>query len=83
MTMFERRKEPRPPIYKHGFIKFGAAGNEIRCTVNDLTPRGAGLSVGTTFGLPQVFRLTIDGEASTRHCRVIWIDGRKLGVTFE
>jgi hypothetical protein len=33
--------------------------------------------------LPRVFLLTIDGEATSRHCRVIWSDGKKLGVSFE
>jgi PilZ domain len=81
--MIERRREGRVSIYKRGVIKFGSAGTELPCTVNDLTPRGAGLSVGSTFGLPQVFQLAIDGEAGTRHCRVIWTDGKKLGVSFE
>jgi hypothetical protein len=81
--MIERRREGRVFIYKRGVIKFGSAGTELPCTVNDLTPRGAGLSVGSTFGLPQVFQLAIDGEAGTRHCRVIWTDGKKLGVSFE
>jgi hypothetical protein len=27
--------------------------------------------------------LTIDGEKNNRHCRVIWTNGRKLGVSFE
>ena len=81
--MFERRRDLRPPIYKRGFIRFGPAGKDLPCTVNDLTPGGAGLSVGTTFGMPRVFQLAIDGETGARHCRVIWIDGKKLGVTFE
>ena len=79
----ERRREGRVSTNKRGLIRFGAAGTEMPCTVNDLTERGAGLSVGSTFGLPQVFRLTIDGEAGTRHCRVIWTDGKRLGVSFE
>ena len=81
--MSERRREPRVGIYKRGVIKFGATGTELPCTVVDLTSSGAGLSVGTTFGLPQVFQLAIDGETETRHCRVVWTDIKKLGVSFE
>jgi hypothetical protein len=44
---------------------------------------GAGLHVGTTFGLPKVFRLTVDGEPETRHCRVVWTDGKRVGVSFD
>ena len=81
--MLDRRWEIRTPVNRRGVIRFGAAGQEFPCTVFDLTPHGAGLSLGTTFGVPQVFQLTIGGEANNRHCRVIWVDGRKLGVSFE
>jgi hypothetical protein len=33
--------------------------------------------------LPRVFRLNIDGEVQTRHCKVIWTEGKRLGVTFD
>jgi hypothetical protein len=81
--MFERRREIRARANLRGAIKFGAAGKELPCTVLDLTPRGAGLSVGTTFGVPQVFQLMVDGEKASRHCRVVWTDDKKLGVSFE
>jgi hypothetical protein len=81
--MIERRLDRRFATSKRALIKFGAAGTEIVCSVNDLTPRGAGLSVISSFGVPQVFQLAIDGEAAARHCKVIWTDGRRLGVSFE
>jgi hypothetical protein len=81
--MLDRRKEIRASVNRRGAIKFGAAGQELPCTVTDLTSHGAGLSLGTTFGVPQVFQLAIDGETNSRHCRVIWVNGKKLGVSFE
>ncbi|MFI4960349.1 MAG: PilZ domain-containing protein [Hyphomicrobiales bacterium] len=81
--MFERRQDRRISTSKRGLIKFGAAGTELVCSVNDLTLRGAGLSVISSFGVPRCFQLAIDGEAGTRHCKVIWTDGKKLGVSFE
>jgi hypothetical protein len=80
--MFERRREFRTRTNLRGAIKFGATGKELPCTVLDLTPQGAGLSVGTTFGVPQVFQLMVDGEKASRHCRVVWTDDKKLGVSF-
>jgi hypothetical protein len=44
---------------------------------------GAGLHVATTFGLPKVFRLTVDDETETRHCRVVWTDGKRVGASFD
>jgi hypothetical protein len=81
--MSERRRDDRASTSIRAVIKFGPAGQEMPCAIDDLTTRGAGLRVGTAFGLPRVFRLTTDGEVMTRHCRVIWSDGKKLGVSFE
>ena len=79
----DRRKDARSSMHRRGLIKYGATGQELACTVEDLTTAGAGLHVGTTFGVPRVFRLTIDGEPLARHCRVVWTDGKRLGVAFE
>jgi hypothetical protein len=85
MSLFvkDRRGEPRVPLNKVGAIRFGPAGHELPCTVIDLTPRGAGLIVVSAFGVPKVFQLAINGETGARHCRVIWAQGSKLGVSFE
>jgi hypothetical protein len=81
--MTDRRHDDRIPTHRRGVIKFGPAGQELACTVDDLTMVGAGLHVATTFGLPKVFRLTVDGETETRHCRVVWTDGKRIGVSFD
>ncbi len=81
--MLDRRRETRVPLNKVGVIRFGAAGNERPCSVTDLSPSGAGINLASAFGVPHVFQLTIKGEAYARHCRVIWSEGTKLGVSFE
>jgi hypothetical protein len=81
--MTDRRNDTRISSHRRGVIKFGPAGQELPCSVDDLTIVGAGLRVGTTFGLPKVFRLTVEGEIETKHCRVVWTDGKRLGVSFE
>lgn len=83
MPKTDRRRDDRISSHKRGVIKFGPTGQELSCTVDDLTVVGAGLHVATTFGLPKVFRLTVDGEIETRYCRVIWTDGKRVGVSFE
>lgn len=82
-TMTERRSDTRVSAHRRGVIKFGPAGQELTCNVEDLTSAGAGLHVATTFGLPRVFQLAIDGEIGTKHCRVVWTDGKRIGVSFE
>jgi hypothetical protein len=81
--MQDRRVDARVAVNTVGEIQFGAAGNTMPCTVLDLTPNGAGLHVGSGFGLPRVFQLKIKGETITRHCRVVWAQGGKLGVSFN
>jgi hypothetical protein len=80
--MLEHRRDTRNPVRVRGMIKFGPIGTELPCSVHDLSPRGAGLSVATTFGLPKSFELAIDG-AGSRHCRVVWTDVNKVGVSFD
>jgi hypothetical protein len=82
-TLNERRQGARVITHRRGVIKFGPAGQEISCSVEDLTATGAGLHVASTFGLPRVFRLTIDGENTAKHCRIVWTDGKRVGVAFE
>lgn len=82
-TLNERRQDTRVSAHRRGVIKFGPAGHELSCTVEDLTTTGAGLHVPSTFGLPRVFRLTIDDEVGSKHCRVVWTDGKRVGVSFE
>jgi len=80
----ERRREVRRSTQNRcGIIKFGLKGTEHPCTILDLTSQGAGLSVGSTLDLPQSFWLTLDGEHRGRYCKVMWVDGKRLGVMFE
>jgi hypothetical protein len=79
----ERRREARRSTNRRGIIKFGPKGTKLPCTVLDLTSQGAGLRVGSTFGLPQSFSLTLDGEHQDRYCKVVWVDQTRLGVAFE
>ena len=74
--MSERRKDDRVSPGTRGVIKFGPAGQVMPCAIDDPTARGAGLRVGLSL-VYRGFLLTIDGEATSRHCRVIWSDGKK------
>jgi hypothetical protein len=79
----DARKETRVPLNKTGIIRFGAAGHELLCVITDLTPRGAGITLGSAFGIPQTFQMKSNGEPEVKHCRVCWVQGSKLGVSFE
>ena len=81
--MLVRQLDLRALTPQRGTIRLGSAGEKFSCSIIDRTPRGAVLSAASTLGLPQIFRLEIDGEYGTRHCRIIWVDGNKVGIQFE
>jgi hypothetical protein len=78
--MNDRRKADRVRILSSGMIIFG--GNEILCTVRDLSRNGACLGVQTTAGLPALFQVLIEGQA-LKNCRVMWRGETMLGVSFR
>jgi PilZ domain-containing protein len=55
----------------------------IGCTVINISEAGAGLWVGSTFGIPDNFELLIDGDSTKRVCRAVWKEPHKLGVQFK
>ena len=81
-TLNERRQDTRVSTHRRGVIKFGPAGQKLM--------HGGGPdhnrrrpSRSKHLGLPRVFRLTVDDEFGSKHCRVVWTDGKRVGVSFE
>ena len=62
MIMQDGRREERVPQNKTGVIRFGASGYQRPCAIVDLTSHGAGITIASAFGIPNVFQLTINGE---------------------
>jgi hypothetical protein len=55
----------------------------IMCTVADISDGGAGLTVVSLAGIPELFELEIKGETLRRSCKVVWKKGpNRLGVSF-
>jgi len=55
----------------------------IRCTVVNISEEGAGLWVGSTFGIPDNFDLLTEGDSMKHPCRVVWKEAHKFGVQFK
>ena len=55
----------------------------IRCTVINISEEGAGLWVGSTFGIPDNFDLLIEGGSMKRSCTTVWKEAHKFGVQFK
>ena len=85
--MNERRSVARTRVRRNAeiVVSDGAArpATKMQCTLQDLTSRGACLSLASTFRVPDTFELTFDGGRSRRPCWVRWRTGELLGVSFD
>jgi hypothetical protein len=76
------RRDSRSPVQLQGKIIVQPNLPEILCTVMDLSQGGAGLWLGTTFGIPDTFRLLIADERTPRLCKVAWKKDHRRGISF-
>jgi hypothetical protein len=78
-----RRKYPRTSIQQAAKIIVATDLPPIMCTIIDISATGAGIWVGSTFGIPNTFNLLTDGDSTKHVCRVVWTEPHKLGVEFQ
>ena len=77
----EGRAAPRRKVLKTATIEFG--GIEMNCVVRNISETGAAIEVASPQMCPFAFVLAIPSDNSTRHCRVVWRRGQRLGVRFD
>jgi hypothetical protein len=77
-------RNPLTPCEIPAEIVISAKQPPIRCTIIDISERGAGLSLGvsSTSGIPASFELVIEGNPTRRTCRATWVQPHTLGVEF-
>jgi len=77
----DKRNSLRRP--KHEPAKIVVGGNRlIDCVLQNLSETGACLEVPSVVGIPQVFRLMINGESALRTCEFRWALEGRVGVKF-
>jgi hypothetical protein len=76
-----KRNAPRQRVLKGAFIILSDKAPKLQCTIRNLSATGAALQVSTTYGLPPIFDLIIDGVR--RRCHSQWRTDTKIGVLFE
>lgn len=80
---FQRRHRDRRRVLKGGTIEFGATAlSTVPCVLKDIGDGGARLQIDHPMWFPDSFQLSFDSERERRSCRVVWRDGRKVGVVF-
>jgi hypothetical protein len=80
--MNERREVPRHRTLKSGKILVHAKTSLVDCTVRNLSPKGAMLSLASLAGIPETFELILEATGEHRQCHVIWRGENRLGVEF-
>ncbi len=79
--LVERRSETRRRVFKGGVITFGGAGFD--CTVRNISNRGAALDVANAVMIPPRFSLAIKADDFIARCRIVWNNGRRVGIAFD
>lgn len=78
----ELRDVPRSHALKTGEIFFGEPLECRDCLVWDISRTGAMIEVELDAAAPEKMRLISSGLALDQFCKVIWRDGRKVGLKF-
>jgi hypothetical protein len=78
--MEEKRKHQRTEINQPAYVSAG--GSVMHCVVRNISPEGAAIDVENPAFVPAQFRLVMASDSSTRDCRVIWIQQKRIGVAF-
>jgi hypothetical protein len=79
--MIERRMTQRHRVLKGGTIAFD--GNDLACTVRNLSAKGAALDLADSVSLPPSFTLLIESNQLLRRCQPIWSSDKRIGVAFD
>jgi hypothetical protein len=79
--MDENRKASRRRVLKSATIEFDRGA--YSCAVRNLSDAGAALDVPFALAIPHEFKLILDTNQESRHCRVIWRKENRLGVAFR
>lgn len=77
----EKRAAPRHKVLKGGTIAFD--GNDLPCTVRNLSSTGAAVDLEGMASLPPSFMLVIERDQFIRRCRPVWSNDRRIGVAFD
>jgi hypothetical protein len=77
------RKKPRRPISYKAEILVEPGVPPRACTISDISPIGARLLLEEDGEVPDKFMLLLTANKGVqRACRLVWRDGKSMGVAF-
>ena len=78
--MIEKRQAPRFKVLKGGIV--AVEGDNIPCTVRNMSSSGAAVDFAEHVDLPATFTLRIERDHFERRCRPVWSNARRVGMAF-
>lgn len=79
----ELRRKRRQPFRYSANILIDQNSNTRSCSISDISDSGARLLIDDEGDLPDQFSLLLNTSGQVRRvCRVVWRDGKALGVKF-
>jgi PilZ domain len=78
--MEEKRKHPRSEIDEPAYVSSG--GSVMSCTIRNISAEGAAIDVDNPAFVPARFRLVLAKDSSVRECSVVWIQQKRIGLSF-
>lgn len=79
--MEEKRKYQRTEINEPAYVS--SDGSVMNCVVRNISPEGAAIDVENPAFVPPRFRLVMASDSSVYECRIVWIQQKRIGVTFD
>jgi hypothetical protein len=79
--MEEKRKYQRTEINEPAYVS--SEGSVMSCMVRNISPEGAAIDVENPAYVPAHFRLVMASDSSVYECSIVWIQQKRIGVTFN
>jgi hypothetical protein len=79
--MIERRKLERIDVDEVAYIS--GDGASLRCRVVNMSEEGASVELPSKRHVASTFKLMLEKDRIIRSCRLVWLSGNLIGVSFE
>jgi hypothetical protein len=80
MSMEEKRKYQRSEVNEPAYVSAG--GSVMSCVVRNISPEGAAIDIEDPAFVPARFNLVMSKGTVVRECQVVWLQDKRVGITF-
>lgn len=81
-AMPERQSSERFPVDLEGWLASETTGDQIACTVWDLSETRVRLVIPSPADVPLAFELIVPNEEAAARVQLVWMSGNRYGARF-